>query len=324
MIDKFNRRINYLRVSLTDRCNLRCRYCMEEEGIKLLPKSKILTIEDFIFVINTLAENGIEKVRITGGEPLIKKGLFILLRNLNLDYLKDISLTTNGVLLEKYAENLKKYGIKRLNISLDTLKKEKFKMITRRDYFDKVINGINKVCNLGFYPIKINIVAIRGFNDDEIYDFVEFAIKNEVQIRFIEFMPFGEFGKDKFISNKEIKEIIEAKYKLINFNDNKNFDGPAKLYKIENSNAYVGFISPLTDHFCNKCNRIRLLSNGMIKTCLFSDKLYSIKKEIKSRNKDKLIKKIKEILQLKPKQHNINISRVKFKKCQHEMISIGG
>ena len=323
MIDSFNRRINYLRVSVTDRCNLRCRYCMEEEGVKLLPKNEILTIEDFIFVINTLIENGIEKVRITGGEPLIKRGIFILLENLNKEKLKDVSITTNGVLLERYSEKLKEIGIRRLNISLDTLKREKFKIITRRDFFDNVINGIKKAKNVGFDPIKVNIVAIRGFNDDEILNFVKFAIENELHVRFIEFMPFGEFGKEKFISNKEIFENISKFYNLIQI-DKRNFDGPAKVFKINNFNAYLGFISPLTEHFCSRCNRIRLLSNGTIKTCLFSENLYSIKEEIKSRDKERLISKVKEILKTKPKKHNIDVKRIKFKKCQQEMNAIGG
>ena len=323
MIDNYDRKINYLRVSVTDRCNLRCRYCMEEEGIKLLPKREILTIEDFIFVINTLIENGIEKVRITGGEPLVKRGIFTLLENINKTKLKDLSITTNGVLLEKYAKKLKNTGINRLNISLDTLKREKFKFITRRDYFDETVNGIIKAKEEGFNPVKINVVAIRGFNDDEILDFINFAISNELEIRFIEFMPFGEFGKDKFISNKQIFSIISGKYNL-NEIKNSNFSGPAKVYRINNFNAKVGFISPLTDHFCQSCNRIRLLANGSIKTCLFSEVLYSIKGEIRNRDSEKLIKRVKDILKLKPKQHNIDVKRIKFKKCQQEMNAIGG
>ncbi len=296
---------------------------MEEEGIKLLPKSEILTIEDFIFVINTLIDNGIEKVRITGGEPLIKKGIFILFNNLKKEKLKDISITTNGVLLGKYAQKLKDTGINRINVSLDTLDKEKFKYITRRDFFDNVVSGIKEAKKVGLNPIKINIVAIRGFNDNEIMDFVNFAIDNELHIRFIEFMPFGEFGKDKFISNKEIFNVISKKYKLEEIKKN-NYDGPARVFKISNFNAYVGFISPLTEHFCSKCNRIRLLANGYIKTCLFSEKIYSIKNEIISRNPEILIKKVKDILKQKPKQHNINVNKIKFKKCQQEMHSIGG
>lgn len=324
MKDAYNRKINYLRVSVTDRCNLRCRYCMDEEGVKLLPKSEILTIEDFIFVINTLIENGIEKVRITGGEPLIKKGILTLLEGIDKTKLRELTLTTNGVLLEEYGEKLKKCGVKRLNISLDTLKKEKFEYITRRNFFDKVINGIRKAKELNFNPLKINVVAIRGFNDDEILDFIDFAIKYELQIRFIEFMPFGEFGKDKFISNNEIRDIITQKYNLIPKNKQNKTDGPAKIFKIDGFNAEVGFISPLTEHFCSQCNRIRLISNGCIKTCLFSKELYSIKEEIKSRDKEKLLNKIHEILKKKPKKHDIDIQKIKFKKCQHEMNWIGG
>ncbi len=296
---------------------------MDEEGIKLLPKKEILTIEDFIFVINTLIDNGIEKVRITGGEPLIRRGIFTLLENLKKERLKDVSITTNGILLKKYAKQLKDLGLRRLNISLDTLQREKFKFITRRDFFDNVISGILESKKVGLSPIKVNIVAIKGFNDDEILDFVKFAIENELQIRFIEFMPFGEFGKDKFISNREIFDKISEKYELIEMKNNK-YDGPARVYKIDGFNAHIGFISPLTEHFCDKCNRIRLLSDGSIKTCLFSDIAYSIKDEIKERNPDRLVNKIKEILKLKPKKHNIDVSRIKFKKCQHEMHSIGG
>ncbi len=324
MIDRFNRRINYLRVSVTDRCNLRCRYCMDEQGVKLLPKKEILTIEDFIFTINTLAENGIEKVRITGGEPLIKRGILTLLENINKKNLKELTLTTNGVLLEDYAEKLKKAGVNRLNISLDTLNREKFKYITRRDFFNNVVKGIKKAKDVGFYPIKINIVAIKGFNNDEIIDFVKFAIEYDLQVRFIEFMPFGEFGKDKFISNKEIFEIISKKFKLEAKNQKEFLSGPAKIYKIKNYQGEVGFISPLSEHFCGTCNRIRLISNGSIKTCLFSKELYSIKDEIKNRDKQRLIKRVKDILQNKPKSHEVDIQKIKFKKCQHEMNWIGG
>lgn len=324
LIDKFNRKINYIRISVTDRCNLRCLYCMPEEGIKLLPVNKILSFEDIIFFIKSVSELGINKIRITGGEPLIKKNIQYLIKEIiKIKNINDVALTTNGVLLGRYIDELIYAGLKRINISLDTLNREKFKFITRRDFFDNVIEGIKVAVAKGLKPVKVNIVAIKNFNDDEILDFVKFGIENNLQIRFIEFMPFGDFHNLRFISKREIIKKIETKYKIF-LTENNDIHSPAQVYKIKDENTSIGFISPLTEHFCNKCNRIRFTCNGSLKTCLFSDKEYNLFKIIKEGNKNRLKQELIKIINEKPEKHYIQLKDYKFKKCQNEMRVIGG
>ncbi len=324
LIDKFNRKINYLRISVTDRCNLRCLYCMPEEGIKLFPFENILSLEDILFFVETVSQLGVNKVRITGGEPLIRKNVQFLIKSINnLKNIKDVGLTTNGVLLETYIDDLIDAGLKRINISLDTLNQEKFKFITRRDFFHNVIKGIKASVNKGLAPVKVNIVAIKNFNDDEIVDFVKFGMENNVQIRFIEFMPFGDFHNLRFISKKEILNKINSKYNL-KLIKNSDIHSPAQIYKVEGSEITVGFISPLTEHFCNFCNRIRLTCNGALKTCLFSNKVYNLFEAIKEGNREKLTEELLKVINEKPEKHNIQLKDYKFKKCENEMRTIGG
>jgi cyclic pyranopterin phosphate synthase len=296
---------------------------MPEEGIKLLPVDKILSLEDLYFFSKVASELGINKIRITGGEPLLRKNIIFLIKNIvNLEKIKDVSITTNGVFLEEYVDELKNAGINRINISLDTLKRDKFKFITRRDYFDKVIRGIKKAVEKGFNPVKINIVAIKNFNSDEILDFIKFGIENNLEIRFIEFMPFGDVQDLRFLSMDDIKKEIEKQFKLTKMDNTSR--GPAKMFKINNYNSKVGFISPITEHFCSTCNRIRLTCDGNIKTCLFSDKLENVFPEIKSHKEDILKARIIEIVKNKPEKHKISLQDYKFKKCQNEMRKIGG
>ena len=323
LIDNYNRRINYLRVSVTDKCNLRCLYCMPEEGINLLSHKDILSLEELLFFIKTSVNLGVDKVRITGGEPLLRKNIIFLIKAVSsLKGLKDVSITTNGVLLEKYIDDLIDSGIKRINISLDTLNRKKFKFISRRDYFDNVLRGIKKSVEKGLKPVKINIVAIRNFNDSEITDFVRFGIENNVEIRFIEFMPFGDKEHLRFISKDEIIKEIKKKFNIIP--DESQLCSPAKMYKLENHNVRIGFISPMTEHFCNSCNRLRITCDGQIKTCLFSENFYNIFDEIREGNEEKLQKRVVEKKKKKPKRHKIGLKDYKFKKCQNEMRTIGG
>jgi cyclic pyranopterin phosphate synthase len=297
---------------------------MPEEGINLFPVDSILTFEDILFFVETVSKLGVNKIRITGGEPLIRKNVQYLIKSINnLENIKDVGLTTNGVLLDEYIDELIDAGLKRINISLDTLKRDKFKFITRRDFYENVIRGIKVSVKKGLNPVKLNIVAIKNFNDDEVIDFVRFGIDNNVQIRFIEFMPFGEFHNLRFISKKEIIDKIETVYKLI-LAENKDIHSPAQIYKIEGTDTTVGFISPLTEHFCNRCNRIRLTCNGTLKTCLFSDTVYDIFKTIKRGEKDILRNELLKIINEKPEKHHIKLSDYKFKKCQNEMRTIGG
>ncbi len=324
LIDRFNRKINYLRISVTDRCNLRCLYCMPEEGIELFPSNKILSFEEILFFVETVSNLGVNKIRITGGEPLIRKNVQFLIKSIcKLENVNDVALTTNGVLLEKYINELVDAGLRRVNISLDTLKRDKFKFITRRDFFSEVIRGIKSAVKNGLNPVKVNIVAIKNFNDDEIIDFVRFGIENNVEIRFIEFMPFGDFHNLRFISKKEIISKIEQYFKLTII-PNRDIHSPAQIYKINGTNATVGFISPMTEHFCNRCNRIRLTCNGTLKTCLFSNKVYNLLDIIKSGDSKALSEELIKIINEKPEKHNISVSDYKFKKCQNEMRKIGG
>ncbi len=323
LVDNFNRKINYLRVSVTDKCNLRCLYCMPEEGIKLLSHGKILTLEELFFFIKTSVNLGINKVRITGGEPLLRKNILFLIESVsNLKKLKDISITTNGVLLEEFADDLKNSGINRINISLDTLDRKKFKFISRRDYFDNVVRGIKKSVETGFNPVKVNIVAIKNFNDSEVCDFVKFGIENNVEIRFIEFMPFGDKEHLRFISKDEIIQSIKRRFDIVPCESGSG--GPAKMFLIKGYNSKVGFISPMTEHFCSSCNRIRLTCDGKIKTCLFAENNYDIFKDIKKGDPDILRNRLINIIREKPAKHKVALKDYKFKKCQNEMRVIGG
>jgi len=261
LIDKTNRVINYLRLSITDRCNLRCTYCMPEEGINFLPHSEILTYEEMLHLVRLSVEAGIRKVRLTGGEPLVRKGFIPFLESLcRIEALKEITLTTNGVLLKELAAEIKACGICRINVSLDTLKSDRFLRITGRDYFDRVWEGIQEAGRLEFNPIKINVVVMKGTNDDEIIDFARLTLEMPYHVRFIEFMPVGTdngWSPQKFVSTKEIHEQI-GKLGVLNPVSSNSLDGPAQRYVIEGAKGEIGLIGALSNHFCKKCNRLRM------------------------------------------------------------------
>lgn len=303
MFDKNGRRINYLRVSLTDRCNLRCIYCMPEAGVEKKCHENILRFEEIIRIVQASSKLGITKVRYTGGEPLILKNIEQLIYDTSkISGIEDISITTNGMLLYEKADELKKAGLKRANISLDTLKEDKFKLLTRGGELKKVTSAIEKCLSIGIAPIKINTVLLKGINDDEIDDLIYLTKDMPINIRFIELMPIGEGEKlyaDHFMSNDE---VIEGQEGLIPL---KNKDGStAKLYRKKGYNGTVGFISPLSCKFCSSCNRIRLTAQGTIKPCLHSEGEISIKEFI---NDDlKLIKALKEAIYNKPAEHKLN------------------
>jgi cyclic pyranopterin phosphate synthase len=323
LMDKFNRIINYIRISVTDRCNLRCKYCVNED-FPFLPHAEILRYEEIIRFVRICAELGVSKVRLTGGEPLIKQGIDFLLKEINMiQGIHDISLTTNGVYLGEKVQELKEAGLKRVNISLDTLKPQRFTFITGVDAFDRVLNGIERSKDMGLNPVKINTVMIKGFNDDEILDFAKFAKVWDVDVRFIEFMPFGEstlWDNSKIIPSRAIEEMIKGVYKLEpSFNSHR---GPAKMFKIKGSLGKIGFISPVSSHICEECNRIRLTSNGMIRPCLFSDVEYDVKKLLRGGADDQEIKAfIGNIVRDKP-ERKYEIGQVK--KCQRSLRNIGG
>lgn len=323
--DSYGRVIDYLRISVTDRCNLRCVYCMPEGGISLFPHSEILSYEEIIYLTKILSELGIRKIRITGGEPLIRKNISYLIERIHrIEKVEDIALTTNGILLPKMAFELKEAGLKRVNISLDTLKEEKFSLITRKNDFKRVISAIDKSIEVGFNPIKLNVVVIKGVNDDEILDFVKFVEDKDISVRFIEFMPWGrleKWSKEKVISTKEIINIIEKEFgQLIPIS--KKDSGPAVNYKLMSIKGIIGFINPITSHFCSLCNRIRLTADGKIRLCLFSEKEVDVKKLMRDGIKEKELKEIlaKAVL-IKPKEIDIDDHLEKHKR---EMSQIGG
>jgi cyclic pyranopterin phosphate synthase len=326
LLDDYYRKINYLRLSITDRCNLRCRYCMPEEGVDPIKHTDLLTYEEILGVVEVFARNGISKVRLTGGEPLVRKGVVDLVRGIGkIAGIQDLSLTTNGVLLREYAKDLAKAGLRRINISLDTLRPERFAYITRRDKFKEVWEGIEEALRQRLSPVKINVVAIRGFNDDEVQEFARLSLTHPLHVRFIEFMPVGngnDWHEGGGISSAQIMEEIKEIGKLIPVGPQAN-DGPAQRYYITGSKGEIGFISPISSHFCAQCNRLRLTPDGGIRPCLFSDDEIDLKGIVRGSGDDADIEEaLHKALQAKPEGHHIG--DVRFKKCQRGMHAIGG
>lgn len=318
--------INYLRLSIIDRCNMRCTYCMPEEGIDFLPHTEILTYEEILHIVRLSVQLGIRKIRLTGGEPLVRKGIIGFLEKLGkIEPLDEITLTTNGVLLKEYAADIKASGICRINISLDSLKAERFFHITGRDYFDRVWEGIQEVERLGFNPIKINVVAIKGLNDDEILDFARMTLKKPYHIRFIEFMPVGErngWSSEKFMSTGEIYKLIQGLGDLTPINSNP-LDGPAQRFVLDGARGEVGFIGALSNHFCNICNRLRLTAEGHLRSCLFSDREIDIKTPLREGKGDPhLLELLRFAIENKPENHGLKQQMPR--KCVRHMSSIGG
>ncbi|MBW1804418.1 MAG: GTP 3',8-cyclase MoaA, partial [Deltaproteobacteria bacterium] len=276
--------INYLRLSVTDRCNLRCLYCMPEEGVQFQPHDEILSYEEMLHLVRVSIQAGIRKVRLTGGEPLVRKGFIGFLENLcELEALNEITLTTNGVLLKEYASRLRDCGICRINVSLDSLRPERFQHITGRDYFKRVLAGIQEAERLGFNPIKINVVAIKGINDDEILDFARLSLEKPYHIRFIEFMPIGvqnSWSEGRFISIDDIQKKIQTIGALKPVLS-KRLDGPAERFMLQGAKGEIGLIGALSHHFCNNCNRLRLTSEGHLRGCLFSDQEIDVKSPLR-------------------------------------------
>lgn len=326
LIDSFNRKIDYLRISITDRCNLRCRYCMPEDGIELIPHDGILTFEEIIRVVQVFATSGISKIRLTGGEPLVRRGVVDLIHRLGrIQGIGDLSLTTNGVPLESFAQRLFMAGLKRINISLDSLRPERFHHITRRDAFHRVWAGIEKSLQVGFHPVKLNIVAIRGFNEDEIINFARLTIDRPLHVRFIEYMPSGEgqaWKPEDVLTIHQIKEEIERLMPLSEENS-ESHNGPATTYRWKGAKGRIGFISPVSSHFCERCNRLRLTSDGKLRPCLFSDDEIDLRGYLRNGCDDRKLAELLELaLRKKPRGHAINTHY--FKKCQRNMSSIGG
>lgn len=313
LIDSFGRVHDYLRVSITDKCNLNCFYCNPSERIQQkLQRNEILSYAELFRLIKLfVSEFGFKKIRITGGEPFARKGIMDFLFDLSELREKNpflIGITTNGILLDDKLTLLKKYGIENLNISLDSLNRERFNKITGSDSLDKVLTSINKALDEGFEKIKINTVVMRGINDDELLDFAEFGKEKKLNIRFIEYMPFTDnsWSRDNFISYSEMKENIEKDYFLKTDNENSDSAGITKDYKIEGSECKISFISSVSEHFCGKCNRLRITSEGKMRLCLFSqaDGLIDLKSILRNNAADdKLVEVIEKKLNEKNYKH---------------------
>jgi cyclic pyranopterin phosphate synthase len=312
MLDLYSRNIDYLRISLTDNCNFKCKYCNPDGSYMYSKKS--ISKDEVIKLVELFSQIGIKKVRLTGGEPLLRADLLDIIREIKkIDKIEEITMTTNGLLLKKDLKKLKKAGLNRVNLSLDTFDREKFKDITGVDGIEEVLEVIDELEKLEMTPIKINCVLLNNFNIDEIEKFIEFTRNRKIQVRFIELMSMGDnidWGQDKYYSSKNI---------IKNFSELKFFkeENVAKLYKLPNSKGEVGIISPNSNKFCSSCNRIRITSEGKLKLCLHSDTEYDLLEVLKLENP---LKKLKSIMETKPKEHRLG----EEKYIKKNMVKIGG
>lgn len=307
--DRYERVIDYMRISIIDRCNLRCVYCMPAEGVSPAEHKDILSYEEIIRIVRIAAGLGVRKIRLTGGEPLVRKNLSYLVSSLNsVEGIEDISLTTNGLLLEDKAFSLAAAGLRRINVSLDSLKPDKYREITRGGDIRKVLNGISEAERAGLLPVKINMVPIRGLNDDEIADFARLTVERPLHVRFIEFMPIGardSWSTEKYISTEEIRAKVSAVAQLAPVKLRRT--GPARYFRFDNAPGVVGFISPITHHFCDSCNRLRLTSDGKLRPCLFSETEIDLKSAMRTGAPDSEIERLLRLaVEVKPEGHNIN------------------
>lgn len=319
MRDNYGRNINYLRISVTDRCNLRCVYCMPEQGVESLRHEEILRFEDTLKIVKVASGLGINKIRYTGGEPLVMKDIDKLIYETSkLKGIDDIAITTNGILLSDMATDLKKAGLKRVNISLDTLNSEKYKSITRIGDLGEVLKSIEKCLSIGLKPVKINTVLIRGVNDTEFVDFLNLTRELPIEIRFIELMPIGEGIKIYEKGKISFMEILEQHTELIAIETEKS--STAELYKLPEAKGKIGFISPVSCKFCSDCNKIRLTSTGTIKPCLHSKEEINLREYL--RDEVMLNAAIKSAILNKPLEHHLEEERAS--RSMKVMSQIGG
>ena len=325
MLDKLNRKIDYLRISVIDRCNLRCVYCMPEEGIESIPHDEILTYDEILRICEIVSELGIRKIKITGGEPLVRKDIVNLIRDIkNIDKIEQVTLTTNGILLHEMLDDLYDAGIDAINISLDTLNKDNFKKITRRDGLEKVLMSIDKAYDLGI-RVKINCLAIRDFNLSELVEIASFAKDREIDVRFIELMPIGFGKKYNQIDNDEILSILESRFGTFEIVTEKRGNGPAKYYRNQNMKGCIGFISAISHEFCESCNRIRLTSSGFLKLCLHYNKGIDLKGPIRNGISDEDLKTlIHNTIWNKPISHKFGHANGEQDIELKNMVQIGG
>jgi GTP 3',8-cyclase len=334
LTDLFSRPISYLRLSLTDRCNLKCMYCVTEDEtsgcLTKLTHDELLTYEELLRVVRVAVAMGITKVRLTGGEPLVRRNVLSFIRDLNrIEGLDDVRITTNGVLLEQYGKELFDAGVTKVNISLDSLRPERVAAITGVDCFAQVWRGIQTVLDLGFSPVKLNMVTMRHINDDEILDFARMSQRLPLQMRFIEFMPIGSSSRwnaDTFIGTDEIMARIGTLGELIPLEKGRN-DGPAKVFRLgADAVGTLGFISPLSHHFCNRCNRLRLTSAGTLRSCLLHDAEVDLRSVLRNESTDVAIREaLLTAIRNKPQGHQLEERmRRSGGDCHGRMSRIGG
>jgi GTP 3',8-cyclase len=312
LIDKFGRTVDYLRISVTDRCDFRCVYCMEEE-MEFVPRAKLLTLEEISTIGRAFTELGVSKIRITGGEPLVRKNILKLFEDLGqLPGLENLVTTTNGSQLSKLASGLKHAGVRRLNISLDSLNVEKFRRITRVGYLNKVLAGIDTALEAGFDKIKINAVILKNRNHEEVTDLVKFASERGMDLSFIEEMPLGMINEhdraEAYYSSDQIKEDLEKTFTLLPTTENTG--GPSKYFRLAETGTLVGFISPHSHNFCGDCNRVRLTCEGRLLLCLGQEHSVDLRHVLRSNPGDleKLKQAIRDSMEIKPEGHEFDLT----------------
>lgn len=314
LIDQFGRQVDYIRLSITDRCDFRCQYCMAEE-MTFLPRQSVLSLEECARLVKVFVQLGVTKVRITGGEPLVRKNALWLFEEIGqLNGLEELVLTTNGSQLSKQAKQLYQAGVKRINISVDSLKPERFKQITRTGDLSKVLAGIDSAIDTGFEGIKLNTVLMRNINDDEATDLVQFAIDKNIDISFIEEMPLGEINHSRestYVSNADTLKLLQSKYTLLPSTETTG--GPARYWRVAGTKTKIGFISPHSHNFCESCNRVRITCQGELYLCLGQEdkiELMSLLREYPD-NDAPLIEAIINSMSIKPKGHDFDLQRAR-------------
>ena len=326
LIDGMGRTIVNLRISVTDRCNFRCTYCMPADNVEFMDRSNLLSFEEIQRVAQIVSRMGINRLRLTGGEPLMRKNLPVLIKMLNeVDGIDDIAMTTNAYFLKDQAQSLKDAGLKRLNVSLDALDPEKFRDVNRRDCLQSVLDGLDTARKVGFKSIKINAVAVRNFSETEIMSLIEMGRSDGFEIRFIEFMPLDSdkvWERDKVLFGHEIVNMIKDNYELVPI-DNSLEIGPASEYNFADGKGKIGIITAVSNPFCDHCNRIRMTADGKLRTCLFSTKETNLKELIRSGATDKtIIETLKQAVLVKEPGHKINLDD--FERPTRAMHAIGG
>ena len=312
LIDQFGRTVNYIRLSITDRCDFRCTYCMGED-MQFLPRNEVLDLEECARLVKVFVSLGVSKVRITGGEPLVRKNALWLFEEIGqLEGLHELVVTTNGSQLEKHAHALKKAGVKRINISIDSLVPERFNSITRTGNLKQVLAGLDASIAAGFKSIKINTVIMRGINDGETSDLVQFAIDKKIDISFIEEMPLGVVNHDRentFVSNADTLKLLQSKYSLLPSTETSG--GPARYWRVADTLTKIGFISPHSHNFCESCNRVRITCKGELYLCLGQEEKIDLMPLMRANPLDDqpLIEAIRNSMSIKPKGHDFDLQR---------------